>query len=259
MRDDIGALPWLAPGAPFPDTAKALDEPDGLLAVGADLHPSTLLRAYRAGIFPWYGEGQPLLWWSPDPRLVLRPSRFYCSRSLRKLLRQGRFAFSIDEAFAQVLEACASVPRHGQHGTWITDEMQAAYGRLHELGHAHSLEVWQDGELAGGFYGINLGTMFFGESMFSIQPNASKAALAVFCLLQPAHGITMIDCQMETPHLLSLGAEVLPRPMFEQALRERVDQPVQWQWGHKMTPLAEYRRRYRLEATSLGQFLFSPG
>lgn len=257
MRDDIGALPWLMPGAPFPDTSTALDDPDGLLAVGADLRPATLLRAYRVGIFPWYGDGQPILWWSPDPRLVLRPSRFHCSRSLRKLLRQGRFEFSFDHAFSRVIHACASVPRHGQHGTWITDDMLVAYQQLHELGYAHSLEVWQDGELAGGFYGINLGAMFFGESMFSLRPNASKAALAMFCLLQPAHGVTLIDCQMETPHLLSLGADVWPRSEFEQALRERVEAPSRWQWPHEVAPLAEYRRRYRLESSPLGQFLFS--
>ena len=258
MKNDVGALPWLAPGAPFPDTRDALDDPNGLLAIGSDLQPATLLRAYQAGIFPWFSDDQPILWWSPSPRLILDPADFHYSTSLRKLLRRGLFRFSIDQAFTHVVRACAMAPRDGQGGTWITDDMLMAYTQLHQLGHAHSIEVWQANELIGGLYGIHIGGVFFGESMFSIAANASKAALALFCLLQPAHGIDLIDCQMETPHLISLGARAVPRAQFEQALRERVGRQTRWSWPHAPAALAEYARRYRLESTPAGQRVFCP-
>lgn len=258
MKNDVGALPWLAPGAPFPDTRHALDDPNGLLAIGSDLRPATLLRAYRAGIFPWFSDDQPILWWSPSPRLILAPGDFHYSTSLRKLLRRDRFRFSIDQAFTKVVQACALVPRDGQAGTWITDDMRVAYAQLHRLGHAHSIEVWHADELVGGLYGIHIGRMFFGESMFSLSANASKAALALLCLLQPAHGIDLIDCQMETSHLMSLGAHSVPRARFEQALRERVGAPNDWSWPHAPAALAEYARRYRLESTLAGQRVLHP-
>ncbi|WP_111656642.1 leucyl/phenylalanyl-tRNA--protein transferase [Isoalcanivorax indicus] len=244
MPTRIG-VPWLHPGATFPPTRYALDDPNGLLAIGNDLGVDTLLQAYRRGIFPWFSEGQPPLWWTPDPRLVLEPDAFHISRSLRKCLRRDPFQFSIDQAFTSVMSACAA-PRDDQDGTWITDEMRDAYTALHHAGHAHSVEVWQGQQLVGGFYGVNLGAMFFGESMFSRCANASKAALALFCLLRNAHGVTLIDCQMETPHLLSLGARPVARVDFERALMERVCTDNAWHWPHERASLAEYTARYRL-------------
>lgn len=244
MPTRIG-VPWLPPGAAFPPTSYALREPDGLLAMGNDLSVTTLLRAYRRGIFPWFCDGQPPLWWTPDPRLVLAPDRFHLSRSLRKQLRRDRFLFSIDQAFTRVMRACAT-PREGQDGTWITDDMLAAYAALHEAGHAHSVEVWQDQELVGGFYGVNLGSMFFGESMFSQRTDASKAALALFCQLHAAHGITLIDCQMETPHLVSLGARAIRRTDFEALLETRVCTENRWPWPHPPARFSEYAARYKL-------------
>lgn len=245
MRRQIG-IPWLVPGAPFPPTTQALEEPNGLLALGGDLRVDTLLRAYERGIFPWFNENQPLLWWTPDPRLVLDPAEFHLSRSLRKLLRRGHFEFSIDQAFAEVMTACADTLRPDQDGTWITDDILSAYHALHVAGHAHSIEVWHQGLLVGGLYGVNLGQAFFGESMFSHADNASKAALALLCLLQDVHGIRLIDCQMETPHLLSLGARTLSRPDFEAVLATCVTPANTWSWPHPRTSLADYRARYRL-------------
>ncbi len=207
------------PEAPFPPVEAALREPDGLLAIGGDLHPRRLLRAYRAGIFPWYGEGQPILWWSPDPRAVLLPQRLHVSRSLRRTLRRGTFRVTVDRDFAAVIEACATVPRRGQDGTWITPEMAEAYRRLHVLGHAHSVEVWtREGELAGGLYGVAIGRVFFGESMFSRRTDASKVALVALCRMLLAWGYRLIDCQVRSPHLERLGAELVPRRAFVRAL-----------------------------------------
>ncbi|MEO6696524.1 MAG: leucyl/phenylalanyl-tRNA--protein transferase, partial [Gammaproteobacteria bacterium] len=169
---------WLSPEDQiFPDVNLALREPDGLLALGGDLSPERLLAAYRKGIFPWYNEGQPILWWSPDPRAVLFPSRVKISRSLRKTLRQGRYRITLDQAFRSVIEGCAA-PRNGVPGTWISRAMMEAYTELHERGYAHSVEAWRDGQLVGGLYGVALGRVFFGESMFSRSPDASKVALA---------------------------------------------------------------------------------
>ncbi|GBG02998.1 leucyl/phenylalanyl-tRNA--protein transferase [Azospira sp. I13] len=207
-------LPWLTAHAPFPPLSAALKEPNGLLAVGGDLSAERLLEAYRRGIFPWYSPGEPILWWSPDPRMVLFPEEFRISRSLGKILRRGDYEVRLDSAFMQVIEACADTPRPGQHGTWIVPEMQAAYRKLHELGYAHSVEVWASGELIGGLYGIALGRMFYGESMFSWRTNASKIAAAHMARFLQQQGFGLVDCQMRTAHLASLGAREIPRQEF---------------------------------------------
>jgi leucyl/phenylalanyl-tRNA--protein transferase len=212
------ALAWLAPGDPFPPTSQALDDPAGLLAAGADLSANTLLRAYRRGIFPWYSNGQPILWWTPEPRLVLFPERFHASRRLLRSLRQPHWQFSLNTAFERVIEACAETPRRGQGGTWITAEMHDAYCQLHRLGHAHSLEVWHGNDMVGGIYGVRVGRAFFGESMFSHARDASKAAMAMLCRVHDTLQMDLLDCQVESAHLLSLGAEILPRREFEQQL-----------------------------------------
>ena len=220
----IHLLDGTPPGTPFPDPATAETDPDGLLAVGGDLSPERLLNAYRQGVFPWYSEGQPLLWWSPDPRMVLFPPRLHLSRSLRKLLRQGRFHITFDQAFSSVVEACAA-PRDGDGGTWITGEMKQAYIDLHRLGHAHSVEAWQEGELVGGLYGIQLGAIFFGESMFSRVSNASKVAFVHLVRTLERLGCPLIDCQVYTTHLESLGACPIPRARFLELLAEQVQRP----------------------------------
>ena len=207
-------LPWLTAAHEFPPLATALSEPNGLLAVGGDLAPERLLAAYRRGIFPWYSPGEPILWWSPDPRMVLFPAEFKVSRSLGRTLRRGGYEVRLDTAFARVIAACAQTPRRGQHGTWIVPEMQAAYRRLHELGLAHSVETWVDGELVGGLYGIALGRIFYGESMFSWRSDASKIAVAHLAAYLERLGFGMVDCQMHTTHLASLGAREIPRDDF---------------------------------------------
>lgn len=206
-------IPFLGPADPFPPVDQALDEPDGLLAAGADLTPGRLVEAYRHGIFPWFNEGDPILWWSPDPRIVLAPRDFHVSHSLRKRLRQRRFTVTIDAAFSAALDECAA-PRPDDGGTWLTPPMKAAYLALHEQGLAHSIEVWMDGALAGGVYGVALGRMFFGESMFSRRTDASKIALAYLAAQLARWDFPWIDCQLETDHLLSLGAVAVPRRVF---------------------------------------------
>lgn len=209
-------------------------EPEGLLAVGGDLSPERLLLAYSMGIFPWYSEGEPILWWSTDPRMVLIPAELKLSRSMRQVIRRGVFRITMDRDFPAVISACASVPRGRGKGTWITPEMQAAYIRLHEMGHAHSVEAWQGGKLAGGLYGIAMGGAFFGESMFSLESNASKAALAGLADKLKAWDFRLIDCQMSTPHLKSLGATEMPRKRFLKLLAEAVrlhGRPGLWQSG----------------------------
>lgn len=223
-------IPWLDGQPDFPPVARALREPNGLLAAGGELSPAWLLAAYSRGIFPWYSEGEPLLWWSPDPRLVLIPRQIRISRSLRKVLRSGRYQIRFDTDFAAVVRACAA-PRTQQSGTWITAEMQSAYLRMHELGHAHSVEAWHEGRLVGGLYGIALGRAFFGESMFSLANDASKCCLAWLARFLDAHDFAVIDCQMTTPHLLSLGAEEVPRAVFVSALQSLVTDggaPAPW-------------------------------
>ena len=212
-------LTWLGADSTseFPATSDALQEPNGLLAAGGDLSPTRLLNAYRLGIFPWFDEGQPILWWSPEPRMVLVPDQFHASRSLRRASRAKPWRYSINRAFSDVLAGCAA-PRLDQPGTWITPQMQDAYCRLHELGWAHSVEVWLADELVGGIYGLAIDRVFFGESMFSRTSNASKLALQMLCTQLQRENFGMLDCQMHTPHLASLGAQLLPRPAFEQRL-----------------------------------------
>ncbi len=200
----------------FPPVEEA--ESVGLLAVGGDLSPQRLLFAYSLGIFPWYNPGEPILWWAPDPRCVLFPEQIHISRSLRKILRRGDFRVSFDENFSAVIDACREVRSAG--GTWITPEMRHAYLELHRLGFAHSVECRQAGHLVGGLYGISLGRCFFGESMFSCQPNASKVALATLALQLQRQGFRMIDCQQTSAHLLSLGAQEIPRDEFCRLLNE---------------------------------------
>lgn len=209
-------IPLLRPGDPpdaFPPLEQALTEPDGLLCAGGDLSPARLLEAYRRGIFPWYSEGQPILWWSPDPRAVLFPGEFRTSRSLARTLRNRGFVTRVDRAFAEVVAGCAD-PRLRPEGTWISPEMQAAYLELHRLGHAHSVEAWLAGRLVGGLYGVALGKVFFGESMFSIERDASKVALARLVEESAARGVELIDCQVTSAHLESLGARCIPRARF---------------------------------------------
>jgi len=209
-------ITWLSPDDPidsFPPVSTALAEPQGLLAAGGDLRPERLLAAYRRGIFPWYSPGQPILWWSPDPREILLPAEFHCSRSLRRLRQRGLFEIRLDNDFAAVVAGCAE-PRQSSPGTWITDEMQQAYERLHRLGHAHSFEVWRADRLVGGLYGVRLGQVFFGESMFSRESNASKLALAALVDHCLAERIGMIDCQLVSAHLRSLGSRSISRQEF---------------------------------------------
>jgi leucyl/phenylalanyl-tRNA--protein transferase len=210
---------------PFPDVETALHEPNGLLAVGGCLSPRRLQNAYRHGIFPWFGDNEPILWWSPDPRLVLWPERIRISRSLGKRLRRGEFRFSFDACFKTVLEACA-MPRAYAQGTWITPEMKRAYIELHGLGLAHSFEAWREDELVGGLYGVTLGRVFFGESMFHRATDASKAAFAFACDCLSRWGYALIDCQVHTHHLASLGAEEIPRAEFVKLLKVYCSQPV---------------------------------
>ncbi|WP_084457001.1 leucyl/phenylalanyl-tRNA--protein transferase [Desulfogranum mediterraneum] len=199
-----------------------LAEPEGLLAVGGDLSPERLLSAYRSGIFPWYSQGEPLLWWSPAPRLVLFPEEFHLPRRLARTIRQGRFRLTADTAFSAVIAACARTIRRDEPGTWITPEMQQAYIRLHELGHAHSIECWQGGKLAGGLYGVALDGVFFGESMFTRVRDASKVALAQLVHHAPGLGLAVIDCQMTTRHLLGFGAREVEREVFLSLLAQHI-------------------------------------
>ncbi|MFF7710075.1 leucyl/phenylalanyl-tRNA--protein transferase [Pseudomonas sp. NPDC007930] len=209
----------------FPPIERALREPNGLLAAGGDLSLERLVQAYRQGIFPWFEEGQPILWWSPDPRTVLRPEQLHVSRSLAKVLRRGAFEVTFDQQFAAVVKACAA-PRSYANGTWITGKMQQAYLALHEAGYAHSVEVWEGSELVGGLYGLAMGRLFFGESMFSRRDNASKVGFATLVQHLERSGFVLIDCQMPTNHLHSLGAGPISRVEFAAALREHVDQPA---------------------------------
>ncbi len=212
------AVSFIQSGISFPDAQQADDSIGGLLAVGGDLSPKRLLAAYRAGIFPWFDDDQaPVLWWSPDPRAVLVPGEMRISRSLAKRLRNGGFEVSFDRAFAEVVKGCAS-EREGQSGTWITPAMGVAYGRLHEMGYAHSLEVWREGHLVGGLYGLSIGAFFFGESMFSRAPDASKVALAHLSEQLKRWRFQLIDCQIPNQHLGSLGVKSIPRAEFLAAL-----------------------------------------
>jgi leucyl/phenylalanyl-tRNA--protein transferase len=208
----------------FPPVETALREPNGLLAMGGDLSPERLLDAYRHGIFPWFNPGEPILWWSPDPRMVLVPDEIRVTRSLAKRIRNSGFEVRLDTAFTEVMRACAE-PREGAGGTWISPAMIAAYTRLHQAGYAHSVETWHDGRLVGGLYGVAIGRMFYGESMFSREPDASKVALVRLTRQLQQWEFGLIDCQMETAHLASLGARTLPRTAFTAKLAELVNLP----------------------------------
>ena len=229
----VRPLPWLAADQAFPPLATAWGNADpapGLLAAGETLNVATLVRAYTQGIFPWFSLGQPVLWWSPNPRMVLQTRHFRLHRSLRKSLlhfrSDPRCEIRFDSAFEAVIKACAGKPRAGQNGTWIVPDMVQAYGDLHRAGHAHSVETWINGELAGGLYCVNLGRMVFGESMFAHQTDASKIALAALVAFCRASGVTMIDCQQNTGHLASLGAAEISRADFADHLRQTVGQPA---------------------------------
>ena len=226
----------LTDNAPFPPVDMALKVPNGLLASGGNLQPERLLDAYRQGIFPWFSAGDPILWWSPDPRMVLFPAEFRISHSLAKTLRRGNYEVRTDTAFEQVMRACAR-PREGQEGTWIQEEIIAAYVRLHHMGLAHSVETWMDGRLVGGLYGVSLGRMYYGESMFSTQTDASKIALAHLTAQLRRWNFGMIDCQMNTAHLASLGAREIPRRQFLMRLQELIHYPddaTLWQFDHDL-------------------------
>ena len=217
----MSAITYLHPDDPpdtFPDPSTEAGEADGLLAVGGDLRPERLLAAYRHGIFPWYEVGQPILWWSPDPRAVLLPAELHISRSLRRTLRSDRYRVSVDTAFARVIDACADA--RGGAGTWITPEMRTAYVQLHQLGHAHAVESWLGDQLVGGLYGIAIGGVFFGESMFSRAADASKVALVRLVRLLESRGVELIDCQVATGHLATLGSRLLPRRDFLARVQE---------------------------------------
>jgi len=225
IRSNDTAPFWIDSNDPeinFPDVELALRDPDGLLALGGDLSVPRLLYAYRHGIFPWFGSRQPILWWSPDPRLVLYPSDLHISRSLARTVRRGRFRVTFDRDFAGVIEHCAA-PRSGQAGTWITPEMQAAYAELHAAGYAHSVECWLDGELVGGLYGVAIGHIFFGESMFTRVPDASKVAFVQLVRELQLRKFRLIDCQVYTTHLASLGAITIKRREFIRILEESCD------------------------------------
>jgi leucyl/phenylalanyl-tRNA--protein transferase len=221
-------IPWLGPDDPFPPPERALREPEGLLAAGGDLSVPRLLAAYRQGIFPWFNPGDPILWWSLDPRMVLFPDEFAPSRSLAKRLRRADYEVRFDTAFPQVMAGCAQ-PRASQPGTWISPAMIRAYTALHEAGHAHSVETWIDDELAGGLYGVSLGAAFYGESMFARRSDASKIAFAHLVQRLRERGYGLIDCQMSTRHLASLGAREIPRAQFTSLLARLTAQPDRWQ------------------------------
>lgn len=225
---------WLEQGDDFPPTHYALDEPNGLLAVTDHINADWMLAAYSNGIFPWSDEGDQVTWWTPSPRAVLFTDQVKFRRSLVKVWRSGKFQLSFDQAFAQVVTHCADIPRPGQDGTWIRQDYRDALMQLHQQGHAHSVEVWQDQQLVGGLYGLSIGKMFFGESMFSHKRDASKLALVGLCKHLAHWGWPLIDCQMETDHLTSMGATTLKRDDFETQLRQHTQTPISpknWQFN----------------------------
>jgi leucyl/phenylalanyl-tRNA--protein transferase len=229
LHNALMGIPFIAPNEPLPPPHAALREPNGLLAYGFDLSLPRLLEAYRHGIFPWFNAGEPVLWWSPDPRMVLHPAAFKRSRSLQKRLRRRDYSLRVDTAFAAVMDACAA-PRARQAGTWILPVMREAYTALFDAGYAHSVEVWMDDALVGGVYGVCIGRAFFGESMFSRVPDASKIALTHLCVQLADWDFGPIDCQMETPHLASLGAVPVARSEFLAGLAQHVTAPPA-PWG----------------------------
>lgn len=216
-------IPWLAANAAFPAIETALHEPNGLLAAGGDLSAERLLDAYRVGVFPWYSKGQPILWWSPDPRMVMFPAELKISGTLAKRLRKNDYEIRFDSSFREVMLACATTPRPDQDGTWITQDIVDAYCRLHDFGYAHSVESWIDGQLKGGIYGVAIGRMFYGESMFHHVTDASKIAFVHLIQHLQQQGFGMLDCQMKTAHLASLGAREISRAEFSLKLTELVN------------------------------------
>jgi len=227
-------LHWLDPRQPaqaFPDPASALPDPNGLLAIGGDLSPTRLLNAYREGIFPWFNPDEPILWWSPDPRCVFLPDQLHISRSLAKRMRQCAYAVSFNRDFASVLDACAG-PRRTGRGTWLGPEMRQAYQSLHRHGMAHSVEIWREGHLIGGLYGVSIGRVFFGESMFSVETDASKLALVHLARQLGDWGFPLIDCQVSSPHLMTLGAISMPRAAFRLASQaaQQLESPSHWRF-----------------------------
>ncbi len=248
-------IAWLDPNDPFPPVEQALgpaSEAPGLLAASRDLSPERLLAAYQAGIFPWYANGQPVLWWSTDPRMVLRPENFHVSSTFRKTLRRvvsdPAWEIRVDVDFDAVMHACACVSRTGQHGTWITPDIRAAYGALFRCGNAHSVETWYDGMRVGGLYGVSLGDMFYGESMFAHQADASKIALAALCAFLCSHGVAMIDCQQETEHLASPGALPIPRTEFLAHVKHAAAGPGIAPWEFDKSVLSRWTRRTHEQA-----------
>ena len=233
-------IPWLAADTPFPPVTQALSEPNGLLAASEDISTERLLTAYQHGIFPWYSAGQPVLWWSPDPRMVLLPQQFKCTRSLRQTLRKinldNTFEIRVDSDFVAVMQACAETRTH-QEGTWITPEIIATYVGLHQRGLAHSVEIWIDGQLQGGLYGVNIGRMFFGESMFARVSDASKIALTYLVAFLHSQGCRMLDCQQNTAHLASLGGHEIPRSEFLATLQALMIEP-QIVWPNQLKDIS---------------------
>ena len=236
-------IAWLSPDDPvdaFPDVVDALKEPDGLLAAGGDLSQQRLLAAYAAGIFPWYEQGQPILWWCPDPRCILQPADLHISRRLARYARQSAFTVSFNNNFAAVIDACAG-RRSTQHGTWITADIRRAFVDLHKAGWAHSIEVWDGEDLAGGIYGLGIGRVFFGESMFSHRDNASKFAMIALCSELVRNNFDMLDCQVLSQHLMSLGACLIPRTEFTARLERHCRNTAQFSdWPPKRAQIADF-------------------
>lgn len=230
-EDDYFIPPLRKDSTAFPDPRLAPDE--GLLAYGGDLSSDRLIAAYKKGIFPWYSQGDPILWWSPNPRLLLYPEKFKIRKSFRRVLRSGKFTVTFDQRFSDVIKHCATVYREGQESTWIVSEIKEAYIRLYEEGVAHSVEVYKEGKLVGGLYGIALGKAFFGESMFSLVSDASKVAFKALSDVLGSRGYDFIDCQMKTDHMIGLGAEVVERDIFLDALEKTLEKPTDFgSWQH---------------------------
>lgn len=255
--DNPVRLHWLDPrdpNQPFPPPARAMRDPNGLLAIGGDLSVPRLVRAYSSGIFPWYNPNEPILWWCPDPRAVLEPAGFHVSHSLQKRLRKPDYAVTLDQAFPAVLEAC-TMTRRGSHGTWLGPDMKRAYIELQAQGHAHSAEVWREGRLIGGLYGVALGRAFFGESMFSVETDGSKIALYWLCQQLAAWNFELVDCQIASHHLQSLGAVEIPRERFLQRLRQAVQQPGrEGLWHYEIEAPSPTAHRPVLTSVAAGGF-----
>lgn len=246
MRVDP-AFPWLDEGEHFCFPPLEGTSPDGILCSGGNLSPGMLLSAYRQGIFPWFNETDPIIWWSPDPRFVLLPEELHVSATMRKLIKKNRFRLTLDTAFDQVIERCSGVPRPGQRGTWITGDMMEAYRRMHVLGYAHSAEAWLDDTLVGGLYGLSLGSAFFGESMFSLAADASKAAFIPLVWRLRDEGFTLIDSQVQTAHVESLGGKSIPRATYMEYLAAALARPgIQGNWGQELSPYPHSREYDRL-------------